>query len=89
MQQMDHSTRLGLIVRIVYVMMIAIHAQTSRVTVVITSDTHLAWMKIMTSTGKYVCGFCITEHHDNCRGDVVYNEIALSCGCECRVSESP
>ena len=39
--------------------------------------------------GKYVCGFCITGHHDQCREDVVYNEIALSCGCECRVSESP
>lgn len=89
MQQMAHSTHRGLIVMIVYVMMIAIHAQTSRVTVVITSDTHLAWMKTMTSTGKYMCGFCITGHHENCRKDVVYNEIALSCGCACRVGESP
>ena len=34
-------------------------------------------------TGRYMCGFCITGNHEDCRGDVVYNEIALSCGCEC------
>lgn len=32
---------------------------------------------------KYVCGFCITSHHDQCRKQVSYENIELVCTCFC------
>ena len=36
---------------------------------------------------KYVCGFCITSHHDQCRKQVSYETIELTCTCFCQSVE--
>lgn len=46
--------------------------------------THCMRRGVMKDTKKYVCGFCITSNHDQCKVESIHFEIINKCECFCQ-----